>query len=290
MVRAGLTSVLRRKAVLAPVVAAAATGLLLVGCGPSSPSAGAAASSGGAATTPAESPTRAQQTIQQVDLGALTYVVGSGRRTVTLVGGTNTDSSGRVTKLAKTVYADADGDGFPDAAVEIAVTDGAGYEAFWYIVRWDRATQQPVLVDDPFARTFRCGDVVDSVKAASRGFTVTEHRTQGPLTDCSAQPPVALTRTVGVRDGWLAELSPNEGYGGICPHAIGDDGTHAPPAGLRIGPGEDAPLIGDTAKGAWLLLGPEYSKYVGEKKWRLVGYSTKDTTETWYSACAWMPL
>lgn len=217
----------------------------------------------------------------------MSYIVGSGRRTVSLTKGTNTDDVGRVTTLKNTVYSDANGDGFPDAAVEIAVTDGNGYEALWYIVLWDNATQHAVQVDDPFARTYRCGDMVDSVTAATRGFTVTEHRTEGDLDNCADQPPVAITRTVGIRDGWLAQLAPAKGYGGICPHAIGDDGTHTPPANLRIGPSTDAPPIGDIAKGAWLLLQPADGKYADNENWRLVGYSTKNTVETWYSACAW---
>lgn len=45
-------------------------------------------------------------------------------------------------------------------------------------------------------------DVVDTVKAATRGTTVTEHRTEGALATCADQPPDAITRTVGVRDGW----------------------------------------------------------------------------------------
>lgn len=217
----------------------------------------------------------------------MSYVVGADRRTVALTGGTATDDLGRITTVKNTVYSDADGDGFPDAAVEIAVADGNGYEALWYIVLWDRATQTAVQVPDPFARTFRCGDVVDSVTAATRGFTVTEHRTEGDLASCADQPPVAITRTVGIRDGWLAELSPATGYGGICPHAIGDDGSHVPPANLRIGPSTDAPRIGDTAKGAWLLA-PPYGTDAGTPGWRLMGYSTTDTVETWYSACAWV--
>ena len=209
--------------------------------------------------------------------------------TVTLDNGTSTDEYGRTTILADTVYADADGDGFPDAAVEIQVTDGNGFEALWYILLWDRATQQPVQIDDPFARTFRCGDVVDSVEPAARGFTVTEHRTEGDLASCADQPPIAITRTVGARDGFLAELSPNQGYGGICPHAIGDDGNHTPPADLRIAPTDDAPPIGDQAVGAWLLSPPDHSTYVGVDGWRLLGYSTTGTDETWYSSCAWAP-
>lgn len=131
---------------------------------------------------------------------------------------------------ADPVYSDADGDGFPDAAVKIAVNDGHGFEALWYILLWDNllwdnATQQPVQIDDPFARTFRCGDVVDLVDAASRGFTVAEHRTDGQLATCADQSPIAITRTVGVRDGWLAELSPNEGCGGICPDLLGNQRT-----------------------------------------------------------------
>ncbi len=205
-----------------------------------------------------------------------------------LANGTNTDEYGRTTTLGSTVYADADGDGFPDAAVEIEVTDGNGFEALWYVVLWDQATQQAVQIDDPFARTFRCGDAVDSVEPATRGFTVTEHRTEGDLASCADQPPIAITRTVGVRDGWLAELSPNQGYGGICPHAIGTDGSHTPPPDLRIAPNDDAPTIGDQAKGAWLLLPPDNSKYSGLEGWRLLGYSTTGTEETWYSACAWV--
>ena len=260
---------------------------------PTSTVANAASSS--AATSAVASPStatptssqRPQQTIEQVDLGSLSYVVGADRRSVALTGGTATDELGRITTLKNTVYADADGDGFPDAAVEIAVADGNGYEALWYIVLWDRATQSPVQFQDPFARTFRCGDVVDSVTAATRGFTVAEHRTEGELASCADQPPVAITRTVGIRDGWLAELSPAMGYGGICPHAIGDDGSHVPPGNLRIGPSADAPRIGDTAKGAWLLA-PQDGADSGTPGWRLMGYSTTDTVESWYSACAWV--
>ncbi len=228
-----------------------------------------------------------QQTIEDADLGSLSFVVGDAGRTVALVNGTNTDEYGRTTTLASTVYADADGDGFPDAAVEIEVADGNGFTALWYIVLWDKATQQPVQIDDPFARTFRCGDAVDSVEPAARGFTVTEHRTEGDLASCADQPPIAITRTVGIRDGWLAELSPNQGYGGICPHAIGTDGDHTPPTDMRIAPSDDAPAIGDQAQGAWLLLPPDNGKYSGNTDWRLLGYSTTGADETWYSACAW---
>ncbi len=241
---------------------------------------------GSTATATSTSPNR-QQTIEQVDLGSLSYTVGDTGR-VTLVNGKNIDQYGRITTLANTVYSDADGDGFPDAAVEIAVTDGNGYEALWYIVLWDKTTRQAVQLDDPFARTFRCGDVVDTVRPAPRGFTVSEHRTEGALATCADQPPDAITRTVGVRDGWLAELAPDKGYGGICPHAIGTDGNHAPPPDLRIAPDENSPRIGDTANGAWLLLPPTNSKYADNQEWKLMGYSTTGTTETWYSACAWM--
>ena len=157
-----------------------------------------------------------------------------------LIKGKHTDQYARTTTLTHTVYADADGDGFLDAAVELTVIDGNGYEDLWYIVLWDKATRKAVQLDDPFARTVRCGDLVDTVKAA-RGFTVTEHRTEGDLATCADQPPDAITRTIGVRDGWLAELSPNKGYGGICPHAIGTDENHAPPPDLRIAPDKNAP-------------------------------------------------
>lgn len=277
-------------------LAACTAAVVIGGCSSSVGPAAERSDPAGSTTSPVSSSpstdsARPRQTIKQVDLGSLTYVVGSERRAVALVKGKNTDASGRITELKRTVYSDADGDGFPDAAVEVAVTDGNGYEALWFIVRWDTVSQQPVVVDDPFARTFRCGDVVDSVKSASRGFAVSEHRTEGDLSPCSAQPPDAITRTVGLRGGWLAQLSPNGGYGGICPHAIGTDGTHAPPAApLRIAPESSAPRISDTAKGSWLLLPPEYSRYAGIKTYRLVGYSNKNTTETFYSACAWQPV
>ncbi len=213
----------------------------------------------------------------------------AGDRAVSLHNGTATDEFGRTTTLADTVYSDADGDGFPDAAIEIQVMDGNGFESLWYIVVWDRATRRAVQIDDPFARSPRCGDVVDSVKPAARGFTVNEHRTEGDLASCADQPPIAIARTVGIRDGWLAEFSPNKGYGGICPHAIGTDGGHTPPVHLRLAPSDDAPIIGDTARAAWLLLPPDNSKYSGDDTWRLLGYSTTGADETWYSACAWAP-
>ena len=297
----------RRRAAASAAIALVVVVVVVAGCSASGGAPGPGTTTGAAAgvsdpdrppaltsavpASRASSSAGPQQTIRTADLASLTYVVGAERRKVTLNKGRSTDASGRVSELAETVYADADGDGFPDAAVEIKITDGMGFESFWFIVRWDRGTQQPVVVDDPFAHSVRCGDVVDSVRPAGRGFVVSEHRTEGDLASCADRPPDAITRTVGLRDGWLAELSRNGGYGGICPHAIGTDGNLAAPrAALRVGPSGDAPTVQARAVGVWLLLPPDYSKYAATKTWKLMGYSTRHRVQTWYSSCAWVQV
>lgn len=265
-----------------------APGTTANGPGPVSPASG----HDGSATPPTSPPvsSRPAQTITSVDLGSQTYVVGAKRRTVTLHDGSATDDLGRVTRLRHTVYSDANGDGFSDAAIELTITDGRAFQALWYIVTWDPGSGTAVQIADPFGRTTLCGDVVDSVRPATRGFTIKEHRTEGSLAICADRPPIGLTRTVAVRDTWLIEVTPHHGYGRICPQMIGDDGSHAPPRRLRIAPDKTAPVVQDKIKGAWLIARPEHSRYAHKSGWMLVGYSTTRRTETWYSSCAWMPL
>ena len=206
-----------------------------------------------------------------------------------LENGTNTDEYGRTTTLASTVYADADGDGFPDAAVELEVTDGNGFEALWYIVLWDKATQQPVQIDDPFARTFRCGDVVDAVEpatVASPSPNTAPRATSPPAPTSRRSPSPAPSEcaTVGSPNWHPTRGTAASARMRSAPTAT----THHRPI-CRIAPTQEAPAIGDQAQGAWLLLPPDNSKYSGIENWRLLGYSTTGTDETWYSACAWAP-
>ncbi len=253
---------------------------------PGGSSAPATAGSAKAKPSASASPTRDTQAIRSVDLGAQTYRVGGSE--VSLTKGSATDGSGRQITLGDNpVYSDADEDGYDDAAIEIKIADGNGFEGLWYILHWDPTKSTFTQIDDPFARSFRCGDNVSGVTAATGGFQVQEQRTDGTEANCAETPHVAITRTVGLKDGWLLERSPHHGYGGICPAFQATEGFDADGAALRIGPSLSAPLITDKPTLVGLLERPNGVE--DRPGWQLLGYKVAGAPTVRYGPCAWLP-
>lgn len=235
------------------------------------------------------SPTRDPQAIRAADLGSLAYRVGADERRVRLKGGKARDNLARTYQLGKKIaYADADADGFEDAAVEIRILDGNGYEALWYVLLWDPDEQAPRQLVDPLARTARCGDAVDAVKAAPKGFAITEHRRSGFESTCADVPDHKVSRQVSVTDGWLTETSPHQGYGGICPGWIATEAFDLDPGvTLRVGWTDKAPAVGDTAVRVGVLDDP-YGTNASRRGWQLLGYQIEGAKTSPFGPCAWV--
>lgn len=105
-------------------------------------------------------------------------------------------------------YADADGDGYEDAAVGLRA-NGAQLEAeAWYVWLWRGG--QALQLRVPIAQTSRCSRPVESVTAVPEGFRVQVFMAVSEDT-CAGGGSVPITYVVGVRDGWPVRISPHYG-------------------------------------------------------------------------------
>lgn len=187
------------------------------------------------------------------------------------------------------VFSDADGDGFEDAAVEVVVRDGNGYDAQWFVVGWNPKTQKPEPRQDPLARTARCVDLVDSVTAAaSGGFTITEHRRDGTEASCGEDAKVAVTRTVGLDGMWLVQTAPLPGYGGICPKTIFGEGFPADGIVMRVGPSPKAPVVEVEARRIEEVEAVSVGPGAQVEGWNLWSYDTQEGQTDVYRPCVWI--
>ena len=137
------------------------------------------------------------------------------------------------------VFADVNGDGAEDAAIELH-QGGQGYTLAWYIWLWERGTA--VQITEPFIDFSRCSGQVDSVTAVAGGFTVKE-MFANPDNPCATGGVVPVTYTVAVRDGFVVQIKPTLGQVPCDPAYMTNPVTVAGPATPRAAASNRAPAI-----------------------------------------------
>ncbi|GAA1520716.1 hypothetical protein [Nocardioides humi] len=210
--------------------------------------------------------------------------------------------TGPVVTVGKAAYVDVDADGDEDALVPLVVQDDNSLSTIYYIWTWDPAAVTAAQVENPIARTHRCGPLVDEVVPApdENAFLITERlRRPGSEGACADEPTLEVERAVTLSDGWPVLATALGGHGGICPQPRGHDDTW-PVEGITllagprpsIGAIEDAQLSwfaeADLSGHPWLYregwLLVNFGPFVGSGQ----GSHFQDYGD--YTPCAWIEI
>lgn len=137
------------------------------------------------------------------------------------------DSRSSWTLLAdSTVYSDANGDGYLDAAtiVERQPVGATGLEQFVVLWRWDPKTHDAVIIPDIVGYVARCYGSVDHLQAIPGGFRIAGIVVPRDSVDSSCVAPRGenYARSVGIVDDDPVRIDVTGGWGGVCGHGFSD--------------------------------------------------------------------
>jgi hypothetical protein len=223
--------------------------------------------------------------LEETDFGNLTWNFMPGGNhpesmQIEMVDGKATDESIEYT-VGEVVLSELNGDDRIDAAVQLTMLDGNGFNEQWYL--WIATDDGPDQVRLPVANMARCGTAIHSVTAADEGGVVI-HESRRYFSVGTDE----RTRTVSVLDihdaeeWWPVQTAPVGGFGGLCP--ISAD-NHADPYTGQMYAGPDTRFpevtegnsVGIFPLQAWPVYGEDFPG------WTLVGM-------TWDGgmSCAWV--
>lgn len=223
-----------------PFVSAVLCALLLTtggltACGTSSPGSptgqdGSAQESGSdAPEKTAEAEEVVPAGLEETDFGNLTWSFMPGGNQpesmqIEMVDGSATDESIEYT-VGEVVLSELNGDDRIDAAVQLTMIDGNGFNEQWYL--WIATDDGPDQVRLPVANMARCGTAIHSVTAAEGGGVVIHESrryfSEEMTLSCADVGTDERTRTVSVLDihdageWWPVQTAPVGGFGGLCP-------------------------------------------------------------------------
>ncbi|MFC4495464.1 hypothetical protein ACFPA8_15130 [Streptomyces ovatisporus] len=179
-------------------------------------------------------------------------------------------------------YADADGDGHEDAAVELQARGAQLAAKSWYVWLWRNGGPRQLRL--PIAQTSRCDRPIESVTAARNGFEVQMFM---PVSedDCAGGGSVPITFVAAVRDGWPVRTKPY--FGPTAPCDSRSLTAALRPAGkilLHTSPDERSPSVESAAAYDEFLV-DEYSadpELTPERDW-ILGIATSGSRKV----CGW---
>jgi hypothetical protein len=232
--------------------------------------------------------------LEETDFGNLTWNFMPGGNhpesmQIEMVDGKATDESIEYT-VGEVVLSELNGDDRIDAAVQLTMLDGNGFNEQWYL--WIATDDGPDQVRLPVANMARCGTAIHSVTAADEGGVVIHESrryfSEEMTLSCADVGTDERTRTVSVLDihdaeeWWPVQTAPVGGFGGLCP--ISAD-NHADPYTGQMYAGPDTRFpevtegnsVGIFPLQAWPVYGEDFPG------WTLVGM-------TWDGgmSCAWV--
>lgn len=278
-----------------PLAALAAAAVLLTACTPTtggstapsgSPAAsGSQAPSGqgstgtGSSGTPTVAPPSPgeQEKIKDIDFATLAWQdVHAPKLTISLAKGPFTSGEKTWSLGENKVYADADGDGYLDAMVDLVVKGPKITTTYPYIWLWDPATGKPKQLVDPVGRYSTCDDsFVSAAPDQVQGFTIsTRIRDVWDHSKCGTTPRHPFTRTVTIDRGMLLMTAPVLGYGGVCQSTYNGYSEMDPKITVYAAPNEDSTPIAEADQVFFEM--PDYSDRTWPKGWRLVTWVSEE--------------
>lgn len=148
-----------------------------------------------------------------------------------------------------TVYSDANGDGYVDAAaiVEKQAVGATGWEQFVVLWRWDPERQDAVIIPDVVGYVARCYGSVDHLQAIPGGFRIAGIVVPRDSVDSSCAAPRGenYARSVGIVGDDPVRIDATSGWGGVCGQGISDSSVGQKLADtfsqFKVAPRPDAP-------------------------------------------------
>ncbi|MDO5719853.1 MAG: hypothetical protein Q4P05_03880 [Actinomycetaceae bacterium] len=188
-------------------------------------------STGATANSPTDNArVEAADAMKDVDLGNRRWVfrLRDEEFTLDFVDGEYTSDSRSTWSLksAATVYSDANGDGYVDAAtiVEKQAIGATNWEQFVVLWRWDPQAGDAVIIPDVIGYVARCYGSVNQLQAIPGGFRMSGVVVPRDSVDSSCVAPRGETyaRSVGIVDEDPVRIDETGGWGGVCGHGIGE--------------------------------------------------------------------
>ena len=135
---------------------------------------------------------------------------------VQLQNGRGTGENSTIQLSGTPVFADANGDGYLDAFINISsdAPSRGGLETRSYLMIWDPATKQPKQLPWYVAEQGKCMGTITSVEPAEQGFKITG-TLPSRIDPCSSAQNIDFTRVIGAEGNYPMRLD-KRGWGGMC--------------------------------------------------------------------------
>lgn len=215
---------------------------------------------------------------------------------IQLQNGRGTAENSTIQLSGTPVFADANGDGYQDAFINISndAPSRGGLETRSYLMIWDPATKQPKQLPWYVAEQGKCMGTITSVEPTDRGFKLTG-TLPSRIDPCSEAQHIAFTHVIGAEGNYPKRLD-KPGWGGMCATDLNST-TNLLHSGVKPETVQLAPKAG--SPNATTFLNGQPLNAVYEAIWydgntvRIDGFkqvliSTGDDTDTNDLACAFI--